>query len=422
MVYKKRRRREALPRWLIEESHRSFWRDSAINEVESFRAHAASRSPIYVAIDCEGDENTGGVHSIGICILTSSPAGHGQVTSHSVMDFSLDDIVSHNSITTKSIWIAGRSQESDKRSKRRTCEAEQFRYGVRTMIPLESLQDHLTKILTSVRLEHPFRPLHLIGWGIAQEIRAFIALCPFILSFFAHWTDVGIIAARMSGILGARQRSLRDVMLALGFSREDGYTLQHFLSFTKRHDPGMDALRTMATMLKLLAWPEAERLDVPRETRKEVKERKLLHRRPDRAKYPCAVRIGVKNGKKERLPESLHGFEKLANFVHDVIRKEPICVTLCSRASGKYWGRTHAWVCLEEHADMLKLVEEVDGRKVDSVELEARLDTPLDGIIAQRRQRDLIAKRKQMETPMPSIRVKYDQVIMDEMTPMLAWE
>lgn len=152
-------------------------------------------------------------------------------------------------------------------------------------------------------------------------------------------------------------------MLALNFRRNHGIQPR-----ARHHSAGMDAVRTLGTMLALLARaPEAGGLVVKRFTWEEHGNRKLWEWVPRPAsKFPWTVKIvPVPTDDKDgtaHLPESLGRPARLFNFVTRNFA-EPKAVAVCPPArSGPL--KTHGWVSLHNEEEMKRLVRDWDGKMV----------------------------------------------------------
>lgn len=207
------------------------------------------------------------------------------------------------------------------------------------------------------------------------EHRAICSLFPLLNKYITHWCDIsstGLANARWDDQRESHKThlkiSLRDTMLSLNFRRNHSIQPR-----ARHHSAGMDAVRTLGTMLALLARPpEAKGLAVKRFTWEEHGNRTLWEwvPRPE-TKFPWTVKVvpalkEMDNGEGRQhtayLPESLSRPARLFNFV---VRNfgEPKAVAVCPPArSGP--RKTHGWVSLFSEEEMERFVREWDGRMV----------------------------------------------------------
>ncbi|KHE86789.1 hypothetical protein GE21DRAFT_1252643 [Neurospora crassa] len=303
-----------------------------------------------IGIDVEGIEGIAqGITSVGISILppvfSLSPASADgswpwPFPDHHQGQIDLDTIASHYRLQSYCFAVLGRE---------RARSYEHFHYGEVVHHPITHLQSTIVSVLQSIRLQDPTAHTILVGFDMELEHRAVKSVFPLLDDHVTHWCDVshtGLADARWEGRRVAhkthRKISLRDAMLALNFRRNHGIQPR-----ARHHSAGMDAVRTLGTMLALLARaPEAGGLVVKRFTWEEHGNRKLWEWVPRPAsKFPWTVKIvPVPTDDKDgtaHLPESLGRPARLFNFVTRNFA-EPKAVAVCPPArSGPL--KTHGW-------------------------------------------------------------------------------
>ncbi|KAK3689062.1 hypothetical protein B0T22DRAFT_536079 [Podospora appendiculata] len=217
----------------------------------------------------------------------------------------------------------------------------------------------------------------LVGWSVHTEIRATLALFPRLLSHLDSWADLAEIVAVMAGILvrSKKRRSLRDTMLTLGFPSHDKYTVQDILR-QHAHDAGMDATRTAAAMLALMAYP-LRQIAIPEWTMNEKEARKRLSGRPPRSEFPHAVRICVDSG--GAMPITISSPAKLDAFVRQRFESggAPAAVAICP-PNAPETRKTHGWVCFVGLDVMEGFVGQLQGCVVDGKTLRLCIDGPFE--------------------------------------------
>ncbi|ESA42088.1 hypothetical protein NCU17057 [Neurospora crassa OR74A] len=324
-----------------------------------------------IGIDVEGIEGIAqGITSVGISILppvfSLSPASADgswpwPFPDHHQGQIDLDTIASHYRLQSYCFAVLGRE---------RARSYEHFHYGEVVHHPITHLQSTIVSVLQSIRLQDPTAHTILVGFDMELEHRAVKSVFPLLDDHVTHWCDVshtGLADARWEGRRVAhkthRKISLRDAMLALNFRRNHGIQPR-----ARHHSAGMDAVRTLGTMLALLARaPEAGGLVVKRFTWEEHGNRKLWEWVPRPAsKFPWTVKIvPVPTDDKDgtaHLPESLGRPARLFNFVTRNFA-EPKAVAVCPPArSGPL--KTHGWVSLHNEEEMKRLVRDWDGKMV----------------------------------------------------------
>ncbi|KAK5662538.1 hypothetical protein OQA88_8450 [Cercophora sp. LCS_1] len=188
----------------------------------------------------------------------------------------------------------------------------------------------------------------LVIWGSHHEFRAMACLFPGRANMVSHWVDlVDIVRELTSSKLTFSAPSLRDTMLSLGFT---GWHLQ---TRCGGHSAGMDAVRTLGTLFRLLSWPTGEKFIVLL-YRKQGKI--FWERRPrPHEEFPFIVRTNRSQG------SSLTALPSVA---------------VCPKAKNMK-PRTHAWVCFGSQKVMQHFVEEWDGRRIDDKTLRVNI-VPLD--------------------------------------------
>ncbi|KAK3317276.1 hypothetical protein B0T19DRAFT_288797 [Cercophora scortea] len=362
------------PSFITTEESRRFWQNQKFTTLDTLRSRASSS--IFVAIDCEGQEgHLEGVTSIGLAFLTPSPS-RPWPWPWLWRGVDLDTVTQYHGIRSFSIQI------SDRKSKHKP---EFFRYGAVESVPLAELEDHICGLFAeTLALESscPTRKqIILVGWSIHTELRAILALFPRLLSHLDNWADLAEIVAVMAGIRSKKRRSLRDTMLTLGFAHHDKYTVQDILR-PHDHDAGMDATRTTAAMLALMASP-LRQITIPEWTMNEKEARKRLARRPPRSEFPHAVRICVDSG--AAMPIAISSPARLDIFVRERFERGeiPAAVAICPPKALET-QKTHGWVCFAELKVMESFVGQLQGCVVDGKRLRLCIDGPFE--VLERRQ------------------------------------
>ncbi|KAK1774265.1 hypothetical protein QBC45DRAFT_425532 [Copromyces sp. CBS 386.78] len=329
-----------------------------------------------VGIDVEGIEGIAqGVTSVGLSVLppvfsSSLSEDDGSwpwpFPDHHQGQIDLDTMASHYRLQSYCFAILGRE---------RARSYEHFHYGEVVHHPITHLQSAVLSVLRSVvRLHNPTAaPIILIGFDMELEHRVIDSVFPLLGDHVTHWCDIshtGLADARWHEDKKEAHKthhlkiSLRDTMLALNFRRNHGIQPR-----ARHHSAGMDAVRTLGTMLALLARaPEAGGLVVKRYTWEEHGNRKLWEWVPRPAdKFPWTVKIvpvlttDDRTGK-AHLPESLSRPARLFNFVTRNFG-EPKAVAVCPPArSGPL--KTHGWVSLHSEEEMERFVRDWDGNNM----------------------------------------------------------
>jgi len=351
--------------------------DHYIRDIDALRAHHNTSSPIYVAIDTEGQEGyRHGVTSVGLAILSPVPFNSSPFPGTNLC---LDEFVLEYDIKACSLRIDGRPRKE---------RPEPFRYGQVQICPLEELEGCLsTFILGNVYSERKapresqeeaksIPRVYLVAWGLPTELTAMTTLFPRLAEHIDGYVDLAEIAARMSGIRpeSKKRRSLRDTLITLGYDTNDTYSVQNIWR-PHSHDPGMDAARTLAALLGLIGLPGKE-LAIPEWTLEEKEARRKLSRRPPRSEYPYAVRIAMGDG--SSMPQSINTPQKLDEFVerHFPQGGKPSAVAVCPPSKSKT-QKTHAWVCFEGgFSAMEEFVRLLNKQSVDGLVLGTRIDGP----------------------------------------------
>lgn len=170
---------------------------------------------------------------------------------------------------------------------------------------------------------------------------------------------------------GQRDTDLTEIpCLPLGFYPD---TLSR--SATGARSPGMDAIRTLAALVGVVALPATQQpLEIPRWSLEEKRERQQLQKRPDRSEYSYAVRVSTYGG--SPLPLAITSPPELYEFVAALFAR-PAAVAVCPPKSSKH-QKTHAWACFDP--DELGLVDrfvpQLDGYKVGRKRLMLRVHGP----------------------------------------------
>ncbi|CAK7225556.1 hypothetical protein SCUCBS95973_005906 [Sporothrix curviconia] len=198
--------------------------------------------------------------------------------------------------------------------------------------PADSALDRKTK----TRLPPPgkIKRRILVVWDVAGERRALDRLAPGLLKQFHGWVDLQQVATpvlraacgKMRGHSEARM-SLRDAMQAVGF--KPGFSLQtgrHEKSVP--HDPGMDAVRVLGMLARLVAFPAQDLSRMLHEVHVAQSCKFSAHMPPLKLKkslYPCLVTIfAAKMKKKAQLfPQSLYTRDDLFQLLQQAGLGEP---------------------------------------------------------------------------------------------------
>ncbi|KAK3342230.1 hypothetical protein B0H65DRAFT_589337 [Neurospora tetraspora] len=324
-----------------------------------------------IGIDVEGIEGIAqGVTSVGISVLppvfSLSTASKDGSWPWPFLDYhqgqiDLDTIASHYRLQSHCFAILGRE---------RARSYEHFHYGEVVHHPITHLQSTVVSVFQSIRLDNPTAPIILVGFDMELEHRAISSVFPLLGDYVTHWCDIshtGLADARWEDKKEAHKThlkiSLRDTMLALNFRRNHGIQPR-----ARHHSAGMDAVRTLGTMLALLARaPEAGVLVVKRFTWEEHGNRQLWEWVPRPGnKFPWTVKVvPVPTDNRDgtaHLPESLSRPARLFNFVTRNFG-EPKAVAVCPPArSGPL--KTHGWVSLHSEEEMERFVRDWDGKMV----------------------------------------------------------
>ncbi|CAK7215014.1 hypothetical protein SBRCBS47491_002345 [Sporothrix bragantina] len=179
----------------------------------------------------------------------------------------------------------------------------------------------------------------LVVWDVAGERRALDKLAPGFLKHFHGWVDLQQVAtpvlrAASGQMLGHNdvRMSMRNAMLAVGF--KPGFSLQAgpHQKF-KPHDPGMDAVRTLGMLARLVAYPTPDMSRMLQEVH--VAQYSNFHAdmpalRLQRSLYPCLMAIYVTTMEEEAqpFPESLQTNNALSQLLRQRGVGEPQLLTM----------------------------------------------------------------------------------------------
>jgi len=339
---------------------RDFWFKKRIEDLDTLRAVSAPTT--YIVIDCEGNERSrDGVTSIGVAFLPSivcaQPPKGPPFEVWPWEDVDLDAAVRCFDIRALSSRIGGRHRASV---------PEPFRYGYVGTIPSSGLEDYLCQHLKPEQERQ--KRLVFVAWGIDTEMQAMASLFPSLFSILDGWIDIGKVASDMARAATTgtgepaklRLRSLKDTLLALGFS-QDNYSVPTW----RPHDPGMDAVRTAAALVGLMLCPSPE-FDIPFKTRQPNRQK-----RPCRKQYPYAIRISTEDG--SPMPRALNTADKLNTFMTTHFTA-PTAFALCPQSKKKGVKKTHGWVCFDSTLTMERCVQELNGFRVSGVSLYLYMD------------------------------------------------
>lgn len=155
-------------------------------------------------------------------------------------------------------------------------------------------------------------------------------------------------------------------MKTVGF--RPGYTMQGSES-KLRHDPGMDAVRTLGVLVRLVAYPAP----ILSEMEMAVRASANCYYRLNgfniyRTPYPCVVIVTARQAG-AHLPENLQTDKDLLHLLRARHLGEPVLATL----GHKVGARDQAWVYYDTMRESYAVIAELDGATIDNVQLQAKL-------------------------------------------------
>ncbi|CAK7201121.1 hypothetical protein SEUCBS139899_003823 [Sporothrix eucalyptigena] len=170
----------------------------------------------------------------------------------------------------------------------------------------------------------------LVVWDVAAERCALDRLAPSFLKQFDGWVDLQQVATPVLRVacghfLGYNDAtmSLRDAMLAASFRQ--GYSLQEAKDENgPSHDPGMDAVRTLGMLARLVAYPASDMSRMEQEARaaRFAKDNTEVNRPSnctlEESMHPCFVDLSVR-----QRPGKEYG---PANLQHSAYSQVPVPV------------------------------------------------------------------------------------------------
>lgn len=335
--------------WILDTpAHRSMWYDSALQDLKRLRElmHAS----YCVSIDVEGQEDSSsGITSVGIAILPpTSVTGSDSFCRRQDGDINLDDLVLQHRIGSHCFAIQGRS---------RSVGYEKFHYGPVTTVDDSETEGKITAILDAVNCPRTPASIILVGFDMSADMRAISSKFLAVLEYATQWVDIGVLARRLSTRPHLRP-SLRDIMLSLGFRRNHSVQTRY-----SNHSAGMDAVRTLGTLIALVArQPMSQKLVVYPHTQEEHRNRKVWEKVfSPRARFPHTTKISTADA--SPLPTTLSSPHRLFNLVKATF-EEPKAVSVCPPAKQKR-PRTHGWICFYDEATLEDFIREWDGKEVD---------------------------------------------------------
>ncbi|CAK7242863.1 MAG: hypothetical protein STHCBS139747_004366 [Sporothrix thermara] len=180
----------------------------------------------------------------------------------------------------------------------------------------------------------------LVVWNVSGERRALDKLAPEFLKQFHGWVDLQQVATpvlrvacgRMLGLSDVRM-SLRDAMQATSF--KPGFSLQtspHQRGLA--HDPGMDAVRILGVLARLMAYPIPDISSILQEMQAanyhNFHTSMLPLLKSVKSLYPCLIVISVETSDSETqpLPESIASCDGFLRLLRQAGLGEPQLLTM----------------------------------------------------------------------------------------------
>ena len=169
------------------------------------------------------------------------------------------------------------------------------------------------------------------------------------------WVDLCAISPELSsnGLKLKYRPSLRDSMLSPGFSQDSVHKRRSI------HAAGMDAVRTVATLVKILSLPAGKKTDIVPFTKEERSRRKLWEKRPGAGtrdsyrSFPFTAKIATAG---KLMPPSLQHSDQLWRHVTRYSGGGDPLPWPLSPPSYKGRPKTHGWIRFRSQEALLAFV------------------------------------------------------------------
>lgn len=240
---------------------------------------------------------------------------------------------------------------------------------------------------TSPVTENPIRRI-LVVWDVSSERRALDRLAPGFLKQFHGWVDLQQVATPVLRVASGyfighsnSSMSLLDAMRTVGF--RPGYSLQnrsYTLANRAAHDPGMDSVRTLGVLARLVAYPAT----IFSQMENEARAANNHHHRTcgfylSGSMYPCTVLLRRnRNGRKAKifydtLPRSLHAMEGVLQLLRERGLAEPILLAPGNERRALRFEPKQVCIYYDTMQQINAVVAALDGATIDNVRLEAKI-------------------------------------------------